>query len=383
MKALRDGHHGYTPATGILPLREAVAADLHKRFKVSVSPDEVMILPGGKPTMFMSILMFGEPGADILYPDPGFPDLPLDDRIYRRAADPGADPRGERISPSRPRRRSTLITPQTRLLIVNSPANPTGGVTPEARGRQAGRRAGEISRRRGDVGRDLRPHGLRRRGPCLPALLSVDPRPADPAQRLVEDLCDDRLAARLRDLARQALRLCAQARGQPAFLRQCLGAICRPRRAQGSAGRGAQDGRRVRPAAQGRGRGPQPAAGRDLRHAQGRVLRLSQRQAHRLEGEGARRRRSWRTPASPSSAARISAFSARATCGSPTPTRPRTSSRRSTAWASFWRRGRRLRPVRIPRLAAFFASAPREKCPKDDRSCSTSRPCAGFPKNSG
>src|SRR6516164_10210870 len=69
VKALRDGHHGYTPATGILPLREAVAADLGKRFGVKVSPDEIMIMPGGKPTMFMSILMFGEPGADILYPD--------------------------------------------------------------------------------------------------------------------------------------------------------------------------------------------------------------------------------------------------------------------------------------------------------------------------
>jgi aspartate/methionine/tyrosine aminotransferase len=88
IKALRDGHHGYTPATGIPPLREAVAADLHKRFKVEVSPDSVMIMPGGKPTMFMSILMFGEPGVDILYPDPGLSDLPLDDRIHRRAADP-------------------------------------------------------------------------------------------------------------------------------------------------------------------------------------------------------------------------------------------------------------------------------------------------------
>ena len=97
IKALRDGHHGYTPANGIPPLREAVAADLHKRFKVEVSPDSVMIMPGGKPTMFMSILMFGEPGADILYPDPGLSDLPLDDRIHRRAADPGADPRGERL----------------------------------------------------------------------------------------------------------------------------------------------------------------------------------------------------------------------------------------------------------------------------------------------
>ena len=73
IKALRDGHHGYTPANGILPLREAVAADLHKRFGVTVSPDEVMIMPGGKPTMFMAILMFGEPGVEIIYPDPGFP----------------------------------------------------------------------------------------------------------------------------------------------------------------------------------------------------------------------------------------------------------------------------------------------------------------------
>ena len=73
IKALKDGHHGYTPATGIKPLREAVAADLHKRFKVEVAPDTVMIMPGGKPTMFMSVLMFGEPGVDILYPDPGFP----------------------------------------------------------------------------------------------------------------------------------------------------------------------------------------------------------------------------------------------------------------------------------------------------------------------
>ena len=97
IKAMRDGHHGYTPATGILPLREAVAADLHKRFEVTVSPDEVMIMPGGKPTMFMSILMFGEPGAEIMYPDPGFPDLPLDDRVHRREAGADPDPRGERL----------------------------------------------------------------------------------------------------------------------------------------------------------------------------------------------------------------------------------------------------------------------------------------------
>src|ERR1700674_333381 len=66
IKALRDGHHGYTPAAGIPILRDAVAADLQKRFAVEVSPDNIMIEPGGKVTMYMAILMFGEPGADIL-----------------------------------------------------------------------------------------------------------------------------------------------------------------------------------------------------------------------------------------------------------------------------------------------------------------------------
>ena len=130
IKALRDGHHGYTPAVGILALREAVASDLHKRFKVAVSPDSVMIFPGGKPTMFMSILMFGEPGADILYPDPGFP-------IYRSMIEfTGARPvpipiREENNFAFSADETLSLITPQTRLIIVNSPANPTGGVTPK------------------------------------------------------------------------------------------------------------------------------------------------------------------------------------------------------------------------------------------------------------
>ena len=131
VKALRDGHHGYTPANGIPPLREAVAADLAKRFKVEVSPDSVMIMPGGKPTMFMSILMFGEPGVEIMYPDPGFP-------IYRSMIEyTGAKPipvpiREENGFAFSAEETLKLITPRTRLLIANSPANPTGGVTPKA-----------------------------------------------------------------------------------------------------------------------------------------------------------------------------------------------------------------------------------------------------------
>jgi aspartate aminotransferase len=131
VKALRDGHHGYTPATGILAVREAVAADLAKRYRVTVSPDAVLIVPGGKVTMFMAILMFGEPGADILYPDPGFP-------IYRSMIEfTGARPvpvpiREQNGFAFSAEETLSLITPATRLLILNSPANPTGGVTPKA-----------------------------------------------------------------------------------------------------------------------------------------------------------------------------------------------------------------------------------------------------------
>jgi aspartate aminotransferase len=131
VKALRDGHHGYTPATGILPLREAVAADVEKRTGVSISPDEVIVVPGGKVTMFMAILMFGEPGAEILYPDPGFP-------IYRSMIEfTGATPipvpiREENGFAFSAAETLSLIAPRTRLLILNSPANPTGGVTPKA-----------------------------------------------------------------------------------------------------------------------------------------------------------------------------------------------------------------------------------------------------------
>jgi len=130
VKALRDGHHGYTPATGIRPLREAVVADTHRRLGVEVSPDHVMIVPGGKVTMFAAILMFGEPGADILYPDPGFP-------IYRSMIEfTGARPvpipiREEHGFAFSAEETLALITPKTRLIILNSPANPTGGVTPK------------------------------------------------------------------------------------------------------------------------------------------------------------------------------------------------------------------------------------------------------------
>ncbi|MBA4782974.1 MAG: pyridoxal phosphate-dependent aminotransferase [Rhizobiales bacterium] len=131
IKALRDGQHGYTPATGILPLREAVAQDLNARHGANVHPDNVIIVPGGKVTMFAAILMFGAPGAEILYPDPGFP-------IYRSMIEfTGAKPvpipiREENGFAFSAEETLALITKKTRLIILNSPANPCGGVTPKA-----------------------------------------------------------------------------------------------------------------------------------------------------------------------------------------------------------------------------------------------------------
>ena len=130
-KALADGHHGYTPANGIPALREAVAADLYRRHRVEVSPDQVLVVPGGKVTMFFAIMMFGEPGAEILYPNPGFP---IYESVIRfSGATPVAVPlyesKGFSFSAEEVLEK---ITPQTRLLIINSPANPTGGVVPRA-----------------------------------------------------------------------------------------------------------------------------------------------------------------------------------------------------------------------------------------------------------
>jgi aspartate/methionine/tyrosine aminotransferase len=131
IKALKDGHHGYTPANGILETREAVVRRTLSLTGTEVSPENVMIMPGGKPTMFAAITMFGEPGTEIMYPDPGFP-------IYRSMIEyTGATPipvpiREENGFAFSAEETLALITPKTRLLIINSPANPTGGVTPKS-----------------------------------------------------------------------------------------------------------------------------------------------------------------------------------------------------------------------------------------------------------
>ena len=72
-RALAEGHHGYTPAPGILPLRESVAADLYRRFDVTIDPEAVLVTPGSKVALFYTLLMLGEPGTEIIYPNPAYP----------------------------------------------------------------------------------------------------------------------------------------------------------------------------------------------------------------------------------------------------------------------------------------------------------------------
>ena len=130
VRALRDGHHGYTPAPGIPALREAVAADLAARRGVEVDPARVVVVPGGKVTMFFAILMFGEPGAEIMYPNPGFP-------IYESVI----EFTGAKAVPTPLLEEQDFsfdaeavlaaVTPATRLIILNTPANPTGGAAPK------------------------------------------------------------------------------------------------------------------------------------------------------------------------------------------------------------------------------------------------------------
>lgn len=126
-KALIDGNHGYTPANGILPLREAIAADTGLRRGIKIDPDQIVVVPGGKPTMAFAMLMLGEPGVEILYPDPGYP-------IYESLAHfSGATPVSYPLDKTNGFSFSAdevlaRLSDRTRLIILNSPANPTGTV---------------------------------------------------------------------------------------------------------------------------------------------------------------------------------------------------------------------------------------------------------------
>jgi aspartate/methionine/tyrosine aminotransferase len=126
-RALDAGWTHYPPPLGLPVLREAIAADSTRRRGVPVSPDQVVVAPGAKPIMFYAILALAQEGDEVIYPDPGFPIYESMTRFV--GATPVPIPiRQENEFRLDPDELVRLVTPRTRLIIFNSPANPTGGV---------------------------------------------------------------------------------------------------------------------------------------------------------------------------------------------------------------------------------------------------------------
>jgi aspartate aminotransferase len=126
-KAVQDGATGYAPTVGIPELREAVAEYTAVSRGVDVTPERVVITPGAKPIMFFSLLACVEAGDEVIYPDPGFPIYESVIRFIgaKPVPIPLRESLGFRFDVDELRE---LVTPKTRMLIVNSPGNPTGGV---------------------------------------------------------------------------------------------------------------------------------------------------------------------------------------------------------------------------------------------------------------
>ena len=126
-RAVREGPHGYTSPVGIPELREAVAYRVNKRYRTVVDMEQVVIVPGGKVTIFFACMILGGANAEILYPDPGFP--PYREAVRAAGAKAVAYPiREAQDFGFEAEEVLSLVNERTRLIIVNSPANPTGGV---------------------------------------------------------------------------------------------------------------------------------------------------------------------------------------------------------------------------------------------------------------
>jgi len=128
VKALHDGHHGYVLPNGIIECRQSVTRKIKKLYNADIDPERVVIMPGGKPTMYYAISLFGEPGTEIIYPDPGFP-------IYESMINyTGAKAVPINLLENKdfsmdPDKILSLITPKTKLIILNNPSNPMGSFT--------------------------------------------------------------------------------------------------------------------------------------------------------------------------------------------------------------------------------------------------------------
>jgi aspartate/methionine/tyrosine aminotransferase len=126
-KALRDGHTHYCPAPGLPVLREACAEHLSDHRRLAIDPARVLVAPGAKPFLFFGVLATCDPGDEVIYPNPGFP---IYESVIRWAgATPVPLPLTEDTGFAfEPADLAARLTPRTKLVILNSPANPTGGI---------------------------------------------------------------------------------------------------------------------------------------------------------------------------------------------------------------------------------------------------------------
>jgi aspartate aminotransferase len=127
VNALRQGYTHYGPAAGLPELREAIAAEVSSSRGIKVSPDEVVVVPGGKPIIFFTILALADEGDEVIYPNPGFPIYESMINFVGAKAVP-IPLREERDFRLDVNELSGLITDRTKLIILNSPQNPTGGI---------------------------------------------------------------------------------------------------------------------------------------------------------------------------------------------------------------------------------------------------------------
>ena len=126
-EAMKAGYTGYSPAPGYPDVRAAIAREAGERKGLDLSPENIIIVPGGKPIMFFTMLMLVSPGDEVLYPNPGFP---IYESVIRFAGGkpvpvPLLDKNDFRIDLDHFR---ASITPKTKLVIINNPGNPTGGL---------------------------------------------------------------------------------------------------------------------------------------------------------------------------------------------------------------------------------------------------------------
>ncbi|HEV2967895.1 MAG TPA: pyridoxal phosphate-dependent aminotransferase [Candidatus Dormibacteraeota bacterium] len=130
ISAMQNGYTHYTPASGIFEAREAVAGFVSRTLKTEVDPLEVVLVPGSKNVLLFTLLACIEPGDEVILPDPGYPAYASQVNFIGGVAKPVTlrEESGFRMDLDE---LASLVTPKTRMLIVNTPQNPTGGVLTE------------------------------------------------------------------------------------------------------------------------------------------------------------------------------------------------------------------------------------------------------------